>query len=221
MIINPYISFPTGGILPPQGVTLDIYTAGNDYGDQTSQQNNATTPYNMYYNFSCLYVMVTAQELNSLVTGGKTITGVQIENGVSGTTSLADFRITCYQTTDIFLSTTMETDISQSGGGFTYFGGQICFNGTYFPTGNNWNTINFQNQYQWNGSSNLVIKFENRSGSYIISGRPRWLYGSRNLSYKASLFQDDYDDITTGSFPMITTGISIAFGHFPNLKINY
>ena len=221
MLLNPYISFPTGGVLPPQGVTVDIYTAGTVDDDQTSYQNTATTPYNMYFNYSVCHVLVRDTEINQLISGGKTITGLQIENGVSGTTSLSQFRISVAHTNEIFLSTTMETDIAQSGGGFTYFDRQTCFNGTYFPTGNAWNNINFQTDFIYNGTSNLVITFENRSGSYIISGRPKWVYGGRGLSYRASLFQDDYDNITTGSFPMITTAVSVANGNFPNLKINY
>lgn len=211
-----------GGGTPPviQNKTVNIYTGGSTIDDTASYKNTATTPYNMYYNYSVCHVFVSASEINATDSGAKIITGVDIENGVTGTASMSSFRISVAHTTEIFLSTLMETDISQSSS-FTYSGRQTCFDSIYFPSGNSWNTVNFSNNFTYDGTSNLVITFENRSGSYNISGRPKWKYGARGLSWRAALFQDDYDNITTGSFPMITTSSTTASGNFPNLKINY
>ena len=217
-IINPY-SFG-GGVPPIQNKTVDIFTSGTTFDDTASYQNTATTPYNMYYNYSVCHVIVRASEINATDSGAKIITGVDIENGVTGTSSMSSFRISVAHTTESFLSTLMETDISQSSS-FTYFDRQTCYDSIYFPTSNAWNTVNFSNNFIYDGTSNIVITFENRSGSYNISNRPKWKYGSRGLSFRAALFQDDYDDITTGSFPMITTSTSTANSHYPNLKINY
>jgi hypothetical protein len=222
MLINPYISFPTGGVLPPQGVTVDIYTAGTDFGDQTSAQNSATSLFNDYYRWSCCHVFIQASEINQLVSGGKTITGFEHQafNSTNNRT-LSNWRISVAHTNELTLSTLMETDISQSGQ-FTYFDRQICYDGTVFGINGGWNTVNFTNNFIYNGTSALVFSFENRRGSYSTSAsRYRTIYGSRNLSFRASLFQDDGDNITTGSYPMITTGITTANGNFPNLKINY
>ena len=212
----------SSGAAPPviQNKTVDIFTSGSTFDDTSSYQNTATTPYNMYYNYSVCHVFVSASEINAIDSGAKIITGVDIENGVTGTASMSSFRVSVAHTTEVFLSTLMETDISQSSS-FTYFDRQTCFNSIYFPTGNAWNTINFSSNFTYDGTSNLVITFENRSGSYNISGRPKWKYGSKGQSYRAALFQDDYDNITTGSFPMITTTSTTANQHYPNLKINY
>lgn len=200
--------------------TVNIYTGGSTIDDTGSYQNTATTPYNMYYNWSVCHVYIQASEINSIRSGKKIITGVDIENGSSGSATMSNFRVSVAHTSELFLSTSMETDISQSTG-FTYSDRQTCYNGSYFPSGSSWNTINFTSNFIYDGSSNLVITFENRSGSYVISNRPKWKYGSRGLSFRAALFQDDYDNITTGSFAMITTSSTTANSHFPNLKINY
>ena len=219
-IINPYIL--GGGSVPPviQNKTVSIYTGGSTTDDTGSYQNTATTPYNMYYNYSVCHVFVNASEINAIDSGAKIITGVDIENGVSGSASMSSFRISVAHTTEVFLITLMETDISQSTS-FTYFDRQTCFNSIYFPSGNSWNTVNFSNNFTYDGTSNLVITFENRSGSYNISNRPKWKYGSKGQSYRAALFQDDYDNINAQSFPMITTTSTVANQNYPNLKINY
>ena len=222
MLLNPYISFPTGGILPPQGVTVDIYTAGTDFADQSSVQNSTTSLFNDYYRWSCCHVFVRATEINALQAGGKTITGFQHESYSStNNRTLTNWRISVAHTNELFLSTLMETDISQSSQ-FTYFDRQICFDGTVFGINGGWNTVNFTNNFLYDGVSNLVFSFENRRGTYSTAfDRYRTIYGARGLSFRASLFQSDQDNITTGSFPMITTSSITANGNFPNLKINY
>ena len=217
-----------GGVLPPQGVTLDIFTSGTDIGDTTSDQNNTTSPYNAFFDYSACFVLIRASELNSLVSGGKTLTGIEIENGVSGTNPMYDFRIDIAHTTEDFLlsGAPMETHFDSQSSQFTFSGKQTCFDATYFPTANAWNSVSFSNNFIYDGTSNIVMLMTNRSGQWVIASRARFKYGTRSgTSFRAALYQDDW---TTGgpftsanSQPMITTDSTTAGQHFPNLKIKY
>ena len=222
------------GVLPPQGVTLDIYTAGTETADNTTLV--PCTPYNMYYDESACYVIIYASEINSLVSGGKTITGIEIENGVSGTQSMSDFRIDVghYNSSPPgvfpFFPTTpgMQTVFSLSPSSFTNQVSNLttCFNSIYFPSANSWNVVNFSTNFIYNGTDDIIILMTNRSGSYVISNRPKWKYGNRGLSFRSCLYQRDSQNIfvPATSREMLTTDSttpSSVPGSFPNLKIKY
>ena len=232
MITQPF-SFlqAASGPLPPQGVTLDIYTSGTETGDATSDKLITCSPYNMFFDWSACYVYIQASELNSLISGGKTLTGIEIENGVSGTATMSDFKIQVGHSTNLFLPSSggCETHFPSSSTSFVNSVSNLttCFNGTYFPSGNSWNTVNFSTNFVFNGTDDVVIFMTNQSGQYVISNRPKFLYGDRNLSFRSALFQLDTstDPFTAaGSQSMLTTDSTTPAavnGSFPNLKIKY
>jgi len=221
------------GVLPPQGVTLDIYTSGTETGDASSDQLITCSPYNMFFDYSACYVLIRASELNSLVSGGKTITGIEIENGVSGTATMLDFKIQVGHTTNSFLATSggCETHFPSSSTSFVNSVSNLttCFDANYFPSGNSWNAVSFSTNFIFNGTDNIVIFMTNQSGQYVISNRPKFKYGARNLSFRSALFQSDFSSsqnpfTAADSQSMLTTDSTTPAsvnGSFPNLKIKY
>lgn len=103
------------------------------------------------------------------------------------------------------LCTATYTDPGANGFSKVY-DGSITFNGSQ----GNWITIDFNvSDFDYNGSDNLMIIYENRDGDYN-SGYPRWCYSDRaqRCAYK-------YAD---GSFPTSAGNIS---GYVPNVRFHY
>lgn len=210
-----------GGVLPPQGQTINIYTSGTSSTDTSS---TTVSPYNQYFRYSVMHVFITDNELNSGISGAKTITGLQVE-AASSTSSdpLYDWRIYAAHTDEVFLSTLMETDISQSSG-FNYSDRIIVFDSasTHFAS-SGWNNINFETNFIYNGVDNMVLTFEKRYGNYSLSSsRFKPLYGSRGLSFRSAVYNSD--STSSSNFPQSSssmTTLGSSPGNFINLKINY
>ena len=206
-----------------QNLTVDIYTAGTTTSDTSSTVT--TSMYNEYYRYSVLHVLVRASEVNADVAGAKIITGIQTEGAsTTGTRTLEDWRVYVAHTSETFLSSLMETDLSQSSS-FTFSDRIITFDGDKSGISSGWNTLDFTTNFEYDGSSNLVLSFEKRLGTFdTASARYKTIYGSRGLSFRAALYNSD--STGSGDFPqssssMITTASGTANNNFPNLKINY
>jgi len=207
------------GPLPPQGLSLDIFTSGTNSTDTSS---NTVSNYNQYFRYSCMHMFISDTELNAANSGSKTLTGIQVEGASSTSTdSCPDMRIYVAHTNEVFLSTLMETDISQSSS-FSYFDRAQVYDGTEFLD-SGWNTIDFDTNFVYDGTSNVVITMEKRYGFYDVGGS-RWkaLYGSRFNSFRSAVYNSD--STASSNFPQSSSAMTTLGGNTQNtinLKINY
>jgi len=207
------------GPLPPQGLSLDIFTSGTDSTDTTS---TTVSNYNQYFRYSCMHMYISDTELNAANSGSKTLTGIQVEGASStNTDSCPDMRIYVAHTDELMLSTLMETDIAQSSS-FNYYDRAQVYDGTEFLD-SGWNTIDFDTNFVYNGTSNIVITMEKRYGAWDVSSS-RWkaLYGSRFNSFRSAVYNSD--STSSLNFPQGSSSMTTLGGNTQNtinLKINY
>jgi len=167
-------------------------------------------------------MFISDTELNAANSGSKTLTGIQVEGASStNTDSCPDMRIYVAHTDEVFLSTLMETDISQSSS-FNYYDRAQVYDGTELLD-SGWNTINFDTNFVYDGTSNVVITMEKRYGAWDVSGS-RWkaLYGSRLYSYRTAVYNSD--STLSQNFPQGSSAMTTLGGYTQNtmnLKINY
>jgi hypothetical protein len=152
-----------------------------------------------YYDYSWSRVIYLASELGE----AKEITKVsyQLYNDPSGYV-MPDQKIYMKHTTDATFANGSYEDVS------TY---TECFNGTITWTGvqGDWFEITLDTPFQYNGTDNLVIYWQNYDGDYA-SGYPRFYY--KSTTYRSThKYQDN-------SFPAINGSLS---SYLPNTRLHY
>ena len=169
-----------------------------------------------------MHMFITDTELNAANSGSKTLTGIQVE-GASSTNNdyCPDMRIYVAHTDEVFLSTLMQTDISQSSQ-FNYYDRIQVYDGNETLDAG-WNTIDFDTNFVYDGTSNVVITMEKRYGQWDV-GSSRWkaLYGSRFNSFRSAVYNSD--STSSSNFPQGSSAMTTLGGNTQNtinLKINY
>ena len=163
-----------------------------EIGDGTS--NNYNTPIGTYYNYSITEQLYTAEEIG---TGG-TISSISFN--YAGTAA-KDLTITVY------MKNVDATDLST---GITLADAAIVFDGTLSVTGAGWATITLANEFDYDGTSNLLIGVKKDAPSWYSGGK--WYYTEVNNMARYSQ-QDGSTPYTTSTVP------GTATNQRPNIQI--
>ena len=131
----------------PNDITITGTTASTTY----------YVPVNNFYNYTYSQQIYTANEVSPAGTP-TIITGLAFNYGyTSSNNKKTDVKIyLAHRSTSTFSSSSNWTSISSAT--LVYEGPLVCTNG--------WNTINFQNFFNYNGTDNLVVIVDDNSGGY-------------------------------------------------------
>ncbi len=141
-----------------------------------------------FYDYNWTRVIYTAEELTNQ---SFTITGLEYQyyNNPNNYEMLNQSVYIGYTDLDVFSSTAYVNPLTA--GATKVYEGNITFNGSQ----GEWFTLDFNvNDFEYNGTSNIIVYWENRDGSYA-SGYPRWYYKSIQntvcYKYRDNSFPDD------------------------------
>lgn len=141
-----------------------------------------------YYDYHWTRVIYTAEELTNQ---SFTITGLEYQyyNNPNNYEMLNQSVYIGYTDLDVFSSTAYVNPLTA--GATQVYEGNITFNGSQ----GEWFTLDFNvNDFEYNGTSNIIVYWENRDGSYA-SGYPRWYYkpiqNTVCYKYRDDSFPDD------------------------------
>lgn len=150
---------PTEPVTPPAptGPTLKGLLFETPVG--TSNLNNI--PIYGLYNYSLTHTLIMASELP---TDMDLIDAIQFQlSGYSGGYTMANQVIKISHTSNGAFS--YGTVANNSNGYIDFRDTTEVYNGSItYSTG--WNNVSFTNNFQWNGTDNIIITFENRSGQW-------------------------------------------------------
>lgn len=171
-------------------------------GTTTTYINGAGTvlhyvPYTGYYNYSLGIWLMTAAELGA----AKQFTGLLLEKAYtepSGITQLNQ-TIKMYHTTATVLPSTVNTSGGVFGSALTLTGANaalpvsdetMVFNKNWTHTAAaGWKTVNFTDNFCYDGSSNVVFMWINNDGAYDVSNYPYWDTDSTSASTNRGAYQ--------------------------------
>ena len=208
------------------GETVDIYTGGTEYTD-----NDSTRPPSVglqYWRYSATHYVVRASEINALRSGAKIITEVDVRfASTSGLNTDADYSaknigIFLAHTDELFTNSNMTTNMSQSTTLFDFSDRiRVKNKGDLSLLSADWHTINFDTNFEYNGTDNLVFSFYNEGVTSYTSGRrTTFAYGNNNSTRSATYGSDSGSNPATNSYSMTALGSSQSYWQM-NLKINY
>ena len=208
------------------GETVDIYTGGTEYTD-----NDSTRPPSVglqYWKYSATHYVVRASEINALRSGAKIITGVDVRfASKDGLNTDADYSaknigIFLAHTDELFANSQMTTNMSQSTTLFDYSDRiRVKNKGNLSLEDAGYHTIDFDTNFEYNGTDNLVFSFYNEGvTSYQGGRRTSFAYGNNNSIRSATYGSDSNSNPSSNSYTMVALGSSQDYYQL-NLKINY
>lgn len=146
-----------------------------------------------FYDYNWSRVIYTAEELTNQAF---TINGLQYQyyNSPNGYEMLNQSVYIGYTNLETFSSNAYVNPLTE-GGATKVYDGNITFSGEQ----GDWFTLDFNvNDFEYNGTGNIIIYWENRDGSYA-SGYPRWYYKSAP-NYVCYKYRDNsFPDNVAGS----------------------
>ena len=178
--------------------TADLYTIG------TGTSTQSYVPLYGLYDYSWSKVIYTATELSAAGLTAGPIDGIGFEVGNTPTNYVsADQRVYVRHTTTAAYETT--DNALPDNAAF-----QNVYNADYTWNGGGWSYIMFSSAFNWDGTSNIEISWENWDGDYV-SGYPNFRYTSTTPAYLAVYKYAD------NAFPGEATGT--RYYNRPNIQI--
>ena len=198
----------TGGAVPPVAGTVQLGTVGT-----LGSSSLGTAPFSFAYDYSFASWVVEGSEL-SAISNGQTIDSMELYFGsMSDASYFMSTQRIYVGYTSLFnwtgnLPNVGHTEGSSTVTNRTYV--KTSFSRTYTSAEEgSWITFTFTTPYTYDGSSNIVIDWENRDGSYAFGG-PK--FHIQNKSGSVAYKRRD------GSYP---TGSCYLNAERPIMKLNY
>ena len=158
-------------------------------GDETSTTTSTYLPEYHYYNYSLSEQIFTPAEIG----------GASTFSSISFYITQANSSLT--RNVDIYLMETSKTEFSSTSDWESASGAQLVYSGNYSPAETGWMTIDFNSNFTYSGTNNLMLIFYDKTGSYV--GSPYATYKtSASAASNMSLYK--YQD-ATGIDPMNMT----------------
>ena len=190
---------------------LLLLPIGKAWGQTVTIGTGTTTqyvvPYNNYYHYGTTQILYTASEINgSNGNGPKSITKIafNVSNSTSYTPSVR--KIYMKQTTQTSLTT---SNYISSGATLVYD------NPASFGSATGWEIVTLSTPFSYDGTSNLIVIFENANTTYTNSLK----YNSTSISDRCIYRQNDntssYGDYTN------TSNSYTTYSNRPNTQITY
>jgi hypothetical protein len=206
MLINPYRfgGGGSGGCAPVEGLTV--------FTTPTGTSNVTYAPAYGLYEYSVTVSLILASEIGAGVS--KQFTGLAFElNGWTNGYTMENQNIEIFHTSESSIQNngTVNNPVNDIRdktvvkSNFTF----VAQNGTVYVQ------VNFDTNFCWNGTDNVVVRWTNNSGAYTYSGYG-WSEGISG-SGVGNRFGYDYQD---GS-PVPETEILLRQTRRPNIRFNY
>lgn len=163
-------------------------------------------PINTYYNYSLTEMIYTAEEIENAGGGAGTINSISFQAVL---TNDKDFSV------EVFMKHISRSSFSQSSDFESLTDANKVYTGTMRLT-QGWITLELDTPFEYDGTSNLLIAFDNNTGSYIDNSRSfYYTTASENRLWK---FQNDSTNPDPLNFTSTTSG-SVS-KTLPNLKLD-
>ena len=146
---------------------------------------NTYLPTYCYYNYSLTEQIYTAEELGDATT----ITSVDIKNTGSAIT----------RNVDVYLANTNKSAFANSTDWVAVTEGEKVFSGEVTFASGEWTTINFNTPFEYDGVSNIVLAFDDNTGSYV-SSVPFAVFNATNQAIRVYNDYTDYDPVAPSSY---------------------
>jgi len=210
-----------------QNLTVDIFTSGTEYSDSGSLPVKPSIG-NQYWRYSATHMLVRASEINADVSGAKIITGVQARIASSlGLTQDPDYSaknigIFLAHTDETVMNGSVKTDMSQSSVVFDYSDRiRVKNKGNLSLLDAGYRTIDFDTDFIYDGTSNLVFSFYNEGSTTYQSGRrTATVYGDVGTIRTATYGSDSASNPATNGYNMSLMDSGDDY-YTIDLKINY
>lgn len=161
------------------------------------------SPINTYYNYSLTEMIYTAEAIENAGGGAGTISSISFEATL---TNDKDFSVV------VFLKHVSRSSFSQSSDFESLTEADKVYTGTMRLT-QGWVTLEFDTPFDYDGTSNLLIAFDNNTGSNIgSSGSFKYTTASEKRLWK---YQNDY----TNPDPLNYSSSGSVSTTLPNLKL--
>lgn len=210
-----------------QNLTVDIFTSGNQYSDSGSSPVKPSIG-NQYWQYSATHMIVRASEVNADVAGAKIITGVQVRIcSALGLTQDPDYSaknigIFLAHTDETLMNSNVKTDMSQSTTLFNYYDRiRVKNKNNLSLLSAGYQTIDFDTDFIYDGTSNLVFSFYNEGATSYQSGRrTSTVYGNVGSIRTAGYGSDSSSNPATNAYNMTLMNSGNSY-YTIDLKINY
>ena len=157
-------------------------------GNESSTTTSTYIPEYHYYNYSLSEQIFTPAEIAA---GTYSSISFYLTQGKSGMT----------RNVDIYLKETSKSEFTSTSDWESASGAQLVYSGSYSPAEAGWMTIDFNSNFTYSGTDNLMLIFYDKTGSYV--GSPYATYKtSPSAASNMSLYK--YQD-ATGIDPMNMT----------------
>jgi hypothetical protein len=187
--LNNGTSGGSEGCAPIQGVTATILNG--------SGSSLHYVPFSGYYNYSIGFWLLTQSELGN----AKQFTGLQLDKSFNDSANtMLKQTVRMYHTTASSIPSQLnysspsnfeDTTLVGQNSNFVVSDETIVYdNSSWFFTGSKgWKTMNFDNNFCYNGTDNVVIMWVNNDGAYISSSWPYWDTDSTNSSSNMGAYE--------------------------------
>ncbi len=215
----------TGPVI--EGKTVTIWDGGTSVSDTGSSPVKPSIG-NQYWEYSATHVLVRSTEINSIDSGPKILTGIDIQICIpTSLTTDPDYNaknisVFLAHTPESFMSSTIQTDMSQSASSFDYSDRIEVINTGDLPLlTSGFQTLSFDTNFEYDGTSNLVFSFYNEgSTSYQSGRRTASVYGNSGSLRTAAYGSDSASNPEQNAYGMTLMNSGNNY-NTPNLKINY
>ena len=146
---------------------------------------NSYLPTYCFYNYSLTEQIYTAEELGDATT----ITSVDIKNTGSAIT----------RNVDVYLTNTNKSTFTGSTDWVAVTEGEKVFSGEVTFASGEWTTINFNTPFEYDGVSNIVLAFDDNTGSYV-SSVPFAVFNATSQAIRVYSDGTNYDPVAPSSY---------------------
>jgi len=192
-VFNSWIVYKTGDVNTTVAVSGDSFTMpdydvtvsgiflvpqGGEVNVGSGSNTSAYLPSNVWYKYSTTQQIYTAAEVGD----AGTISAVSFKYNGNSTSGA--------RTIDIYMSHTTSSTITSW---VTESSSHLVYSGTQTFVDNGWYTFTLNTPFEYNGTSNILITFDDNTGSYIgSSGRAFYVYstGANRAIYH---YNDNYN----------------------------
>ena len=218
-ILNPYWFKET---VPSTPGTANVFTTGTSYEDTDGAPAVSISPAGQYYKNNVTHLVVYASEIGY---GTKIIKSIDIWQCRSGSfTGDPDYNADNAEwwlahTNEFGCNSSMKSDFSHSQSTFNSSNRIKVRNRANISKLNNagWQTINFDTDFNYDGTSNLVFSFYTDSATFWAGNyRCAFGWGSKGTSRAVTYGSDSGSAPQNNAYSMNT-----KVTRFPLLKINY
>lgn len=173
-------------------------------GEGTSTTNEA--PVHTYYKYSLTEMIYTAEEIETAGGGAGTINSISFHYALNDTKDFSVVVFMKHVTRSNFPATTTFETLTAS---------DVVYDGTMSVSSPGWVTIELASPFEYNGEENLLIAFDNNTGSYIGSSGSFYYTTASNTLYR---YQNDYTNPDPYNFNSYSA--STVSSSRPNLKLD-